>query len=156
MSTKARKKPLPKASALPAPIISAIPTTIPTAIPPVESGFFAIYRDAASIAKENLATITAANAAVTDGIERFGLELVGITRGTLESAAAMGAALLDARSLADVAALNGEFTRTCLDRLVAGAVRLSQLGFAAASEAYEPFGARMARTLVPQVPPLAA
>jgi hypothetical protein len=148
MSTKARKKSLPKAPALPARVTSAIP--------PVESGVFAAYRDAASLAKENLTTITAVNAALTEGMERIGLELVGITRGTLENAAATGAALLDARSLADVAALNGEFARACLDRLVAGAARLSQLGFAAASEAYEPFGARMERAFSLRARPLAA
>lgn len=148
MSTKARKKPLPKTPALPAPVMPAIP--------PVETGFFAAYRDAASLAKENLATITAVNAALTEGMERIGLELVGITRSTLESAAATGAALLDARSLADMAALNGDFARDCLDRLIAGTVRLSQLGFAAASEAYEPFGARMERAFALRVRPLAA
>jgi hypothetical protein len=148
MSTKARKKTLPKAPALPAPVVSAIP--------PVESGIFAAYRDAANLAKENLTTVTAANAALTEGIERIGLELVGITRGTLESAAVTGAALLDARSLAEVAALNGDFARACLDRLIAGAVRLSQLGFAAASEAYEPFGARMEQTFSLRARSLAA
>lgn len=148
MSIKARKKSLPKAPALPAPVVSAIP--------PVETGFLAAYRDAASLAKENLVTVTAVNAALTDGMERIGLELVGITRGTLESAATTGAALLDARSLAEVAALNGEFARGCLDRLIAGTMRLSQLGFAAASEAYEPFGARMERAFALRARQLAA
>ena len=148
MSIKARKKPLPKTPALPAPVVSTIP--------PVETGFLAAYRDAAGLAKENLATVTAMNAALTEGMEQIGLELVGITRGTLESAAATSAALLDARSLADVAALNGDFARGCLDRLIAGTMRLSQLGFAAASEAYEPFGTRMERAFALRVRPLAA
>jgi hypothetical protein len=111
----------------------------------MESGMFAVYRDASSLAKENLAVFAAVNAALSEGMTRIGLELAGIARGTLEEGAGTAAALLDARTIADVAALNGDFARACVDRLAAGAMRLSELVFETASEVYEPFGARLER-----------
>lgn len=146
MSTRPRKKSTPPARApealVPAP---ASPAPIATGIPPMESGMFAVYRDASSLAKENLAVFAAVNAALSEGMTRIGLELAGIARGTLEEGAGTAAALLDARTIADVAALNGDFARACVDRLAAGAMRLSELVFETASEVYEPFGARLER-----------
>jgi len=160
MVTKPRKKSTPPvtAPALPAPIETVTPRVpaISAALPPVESGAIAVYRDAASLAKENLAVFTAVHAALSEGFERIGLELLGMTRATLEDGAATAAALLDARTLADVATLNGEFARACVDRLAASAMRLSELAFATASDVYEPLGARLERAFTLPPRPLAA
>jgi len=157
MSTKPRRKSTPPAQAPEAPARApALPAPVSAAIPPMESGIFAAYCDAASLAKENLAVFTAVNAALSEGMERMGLELAGMTRGTLEDGAATAAALLDARTIADVAALNGDFARNCVDRLAAGAMRLSELAFATASEVYEPLGARLERAFTALPRPLPA
>ena len=157
MSTKPRKKSMPSAQAPRAPVpMPALPAPIAARIPPVESGILAVCRDAASLAKENLAVFTAANAALSEGMERIGLELMGMSRATLGHGAATAAALLDARTIADVAALNGDFARACLDRMAAGAMRLSELAFATASEVYEPLGARLERAFTALPRPLPA
>ena len=151
MSPKPRKKSTPPVQARDVP---ALPAPVAAAIPQVESGILAAYRDAASLAKENLAVFTAVNAALGEGIERIGLELAGMTRGPLEDGAATAAALLDARTIADITALNGDFAKACLDRLAAGAMRLSELAFETASEVYEPLGARLERAFSARALPL--
>jgi len=157
MSTKPRKKSTPMARAPEAPIPApALPAPIATGIPPMESEIVGVFRDASSLAKENLAVFTAVNSALSEGMTRIGLELAGIARGTLEDGAGTAAALLDARTIADVAALNGDFARACVDRLVAGAMRLSELVFETASEVYEPFGARLERAFSAPPRPLRA
>jgi len=149
MSTKPRRKSAP-------PVPAVLPAPVSTAIAPVESGILAVYRDAASLAKENLAVFTSVNAALSEGAERIGLELMGMTRGTLEDGATTAAALLDARTIAEVAALNGDFARACVDRLAAGAMRLSELAFETASEVYEPLGGRLERAFAAPRRPIPA
>ena len=155
-STKPRKKSTPEAPVAVAMAAPALPAPVPAALPAIDGGVFAIYRDGASLAKENLTLLTAINAALSDGMERIGLEITGLTRGTLEAGAATASALLDARTLADVAALNGEFARACADRMAASAMKLSELAFQTASEVYEPWGARLERAFAAQHLPLSA
>jgi phasin family protein len=105
------------------------------------------YEDLAIQGKDALSTLVAVNAAMTDVFERLSLEFAGLARATFESAAAAGAALVDARSLEDVTAIQNEFARTCIARLLAQGTRFSELGLKAATEVYEPLSARAGKAM---------
>jgi len=119
-------------------------------------GFRLGYEGLASHGKDMLSAVVAANAALSEAMERMSLELVGLTRAAVESAAATGAGLVDAKSLEDVVALQYDFTKGCVERLIVGGARLSELGLKAASEVYEPLGARAEKALDALRKPLAA
>jgi len=113
------------------------------------------YEDLAIQGKDTLSTLVAVNAAVSDVFERLGLELMGLARASFESAAAAGAALVDARSLEDVAAIQSEFARTCIERMIAQGARFSELGLKAAADVFEPLGARAGKAMGALGKPLA-
>jgi phasin family protein len=119
-------------------------------------GFRLGYEGMASQGKDMLSALVAANAALSQAMERMSLELVNLTRATVESAAATGAGMVDAKSLEDVVALQYEFAKGCMERLIVGGARLSELGLKAASEVYEPLGARAEKALDALRKPLAA
>lgn len=119
-------------------------------------GFRLGYDGLASQGKDMLSALVAANAALGQAMGRMTLELVGLNRATVESAAATGAGMVDAKSLEDVMALHYDFTKGCVERLIAGGARLSELGLKAASEVYEPLGARAEKVLDAWTKPLAA
>ena len=114
------------------------------------------YEDFATQGKHTLSALVAANAALSQAVERMSLEVVNLGRAAVESAAATGAAMVDARSLDDVVALQYEFAKSCVERFVAGGARLSELGLKAAGEVYEPLGARASEAIEALKKPLAA
>ena len=114
------------------------------------------YESLAIQGKDTLSALVAANAALSQALERMSLELVGLARGALESAASIGAGMVDAKSLDDVVALQYEFTKGCMERFIIGGARLSELGLKAASEVYEPLGARAEKAIEALKKPLAA
>jgi hypothetical protein len=114
------------------------------------------YEDLATQGKDTLSALVAANAALTQALERMSLEFVSLARAAVESAAATGAGLVDAKSFEDVVALQYDFTKGCVERLIVGGARLSELGLKAASEVYEPLGARAEKALDALRKPLAA
>jgi len=105
------------------------------------------YEDLAIQGKDALSTLVAVNAAMTEVLERVSLDLAGLARATFESAAAAGAALVDARSFEDVGAIQSEFARACVARLLAQGTRFSELGLKAATEVYEPLSARAGKAM---------
>lgn len=137
-----------KASALTAP---AWPTARGAA-----EGLRAGYDDLATHGKDTLSALVAANAAFSQALERMSLEVVGFTRAVVESAAAVSAGMVDAKCLDDVVALQYEFAKGCVDRFIVGSARLSELGLKAASEVYEPLGARAEKAMEALKRPLAA
>ena len=151
MAKKSGKK-LAAAAATPATLAAPAWPTVRGAA----EGFRLGYEGLASQSKGMLSAVVAANAALSQAMERMSLELVGLTRAAVESAAATGAGLVDARSLEDVVALQYDFTKGCVERLIVGGARLSELGLRAASEVYEPLGARAEKALDALRKPLAA
>lgn len=139
---------------------AATPPMLPAPVRPAarvaSEGFRLGYEGLASQGKDMLSAVVAANAALSQAMERMSLELVDLTRAAVESAAAAGAGLVDARSLEDVVALQYDFTKGCVERLIVGGARLSELGLKAASEVYEPLGARARKALDALGKPLAA
>lgn len=148
MAAKNAKKSHPKTPALPVP---AWPTPR-TAVDRIRVG----YEDLTGRGKDTLSALVAANAALSDGLERVGLELVGLGRTLFESAAAACAALLDAGTLEDVVVLQSDFARTYVERMFASGARLSELGLKAASDAYEPLGTCAGKAIGALAKPLAA
>jgi phasin family protein len=80
------------------------------------------------------------------GLEAIGQEVVGYAQDSLESAVSAARAMISARSLADVIALNRDFTQTALESFLAKSARLSEIGIRTASEAFAPLGQRLLGT----------
>ena len=137
-----------------------VPMLLPTPAWPTARGAAEGMRlgdeDLATHGKETLSALVAANAALSQALERMSLELVSLARAAVESAAATGAGMVDAKSLEDVVALQYDFTKGCVERLIVGGARLSELGLKAASEVYEPLGARAEKAIDSLKKPLAA
>lgn len=114
------------------------------------------YEDLATQGKDSLSAFVAANAAFSHALERMSLELVSLGRAAVESAAAAGAGMVDAKSLDDVVALQYEFAKGCVERFIVGGARLSELGLKAASEVYEPLGTHAGKAIEALKKPLAA
>lgn len=110
-------------------------------------GLFRGYDELADVGKENLEAFLKANTVLADGMERIGKEVIGLTRQSLESAAAATSALLDAKSIEDVMALQGDFTKSFVDQVLAGTAKLSEMGLKVASDAYDPLTQRVEQTL---------
>jgi len=142
MSTKPSKKPAAKAGetlSLPAPV-----------------GGFAHYEEISGAGKDTIAALLEANTALAAGLEKLGGEVIELTRDAFESAAAAGVALLDAKTVEDVMAVNNDYAKRTLEKLIACASRISELGFEAASAAYQPLGARFEKAMGDFAKPLAA
>jgi len=114
------------------------------------------YEDLATHGKDMLSALVAANAAFSQAIERMSLEVVGLARAAVESAAAASAGMVDAKSLDDVARLQYEFGKGCVERFMVGGARLSELALKAASDVYAPLGARAEKAIEVLKKPLAA
>ncbi|HXP77304.1 MAG TPA: phasin family protein [Stellaceae bacterium] len=153
MAKKSGKKTVAAAAA--APKLPAPAPTWPTVRGAAE-GIRMGYDDLATQGKDTLSALVAANAALSEALERMSLELVSLARAAVESAAATSAGLVDAKSLEDVVALQYDFTKGCVERLIVGGARLSELGLRAASEMYEPLGARAEKAIDALKKPLAA
>ncbi len=150
------KKSGKKAATAAAKVPMLLPTTAwPTARGAAE-GMRLGYEDLAIYGKETLSALVAANAALSQALERMSLELVSLARAAVESAATTGAGMVDAKSLEDVIALQYDFTKGCVERLIVGGARLSELGLKAASEVYEPLAARAEKAIDSLKKPLAA
>jgi hypothetical protein len=119
-------------------------------------GFRLGYADLASEGKHSLSALVAVNAALSQALERMTLELVSLARANVESAAATASGLVDATSVEDVIALQYDFAKGYVERLIEGGARLSVLGLKAASEVYDPLGARAEKAIDTLRKPLAA
>jgi phasin family protein len=100
----------------------------------------------ADLGEGNLAAVVHANAVMIKGLEAIGQEVFGYAQHSLESAMSAARAMIDARGLVDVIALNREFAQTALESFFAKSVRLSEIGIKTTSEALAPLGQRVAQT----------
>jgi hypothetical protein len=85
-----------------------------------------------------VAAIGESQRAVASGVKALALEMSGLTRANLTAAGDSAAALLGARNFADAVEIQIGFARRSLDALVAGGMRLSEIGARLASEASRP------------------
>ena len=151
MAKKSRKGTMAAAAGLPVLVAPSWPTVRGAA-----EGIRRGCEDLATQGKDTLSALVAANAAFSQALERMGLELVSLGRAAVESAAAAGAGMVDAKSLDDVVALQYEFAKGCVERFIVVGARLSELGLKAASEVYEPLGAHAEKAIEALKKPQAA
>jgi phasin family protein len=122
----------------------------------VPAGVFAGYEELADLGRENFAAVLRANAALTEGMEAIGKEVMGYARNSLENAAEAATALLAAQTFEDLVQVNSDFARASFERLVARSTKLSEMGVKVANEALAPLGDRVEATFQKLGKPLAA
>jgi len=101
------------------------------------------YADLASFGRENIEAAVKSNAALSAGIEAIGQEFMAYARTALKSASETAHGLLGARTLEDVVRLQTDLAKRNFDGLVAGSVKLSELGASLAGEAFAPWEGRV-------------
>lgn len=108
---------------------------------------FAGYEQMADLGRENFAALLRANAALTEGLEAIGKEVILDARRAFEQAAETATALLGAKTFEDVFQLNSEFAKLNLERLIERSAKLSEMGVKLANEALAPLGGRAEATI---------
>jgi phasin family protein len=115
--------------------------------PDAEPAKPAAHGDASELPVANFAAVAQANAALIDGFEAVSAALYAYVRGAFSSATSAARSMIDARSLADVVALNHDFAQTALEDLISNTARVAEIGVKATGEALRPLGAQFAETL---------
>jgi phasin family protein len=114
------------------------------------------YTELAAIGRDNIEAAVKANAALSAGIEAIGQEFMACARTALQSASETARGLLGAKTLEDVVKLNTDFAKRNLEGLMAGSVKLSELGCSVATEAFAPWEGRVEAVMAQFAPPAAA
>lgn len=117
---------------------------------------FVSYEELADLGRENFAAVLKANAALSEGLEAIGKEVIVYARASFEKAAETATALLGAKTMEDVLQLNAEFAKANLERLFERSAKLSEMGVKLANEALTPLGGRVEATIQTLSKPLAA
>lgn len=117
---------------------------------------FAGYEELADLGRENFAALLRANAALTEGLEAIGKEVIGYARSSFERYAETAAALLGAKTLEDVVQVNTDFAKGYLERFIERSQKLSEMSVKVANEALAPLGSRVEATVQKLGKPLAA
>jgi phasin family protein len=117
---------------------------------------FAGYEELADLGRENFAAILRANAALTEGIEAIGKEMIGYARSSFERYAETAAALLGAKTLEDLVQVNTDFAKGYMERFIERSQKLSEMSVKVANEALAPIGSRVEATVQKLGKPMAA
>jgi phasin family protein len=132
------------------PVAAAVPAAaVPVAKPVAEGAngeaavMFAGYEQWSDVGRENFSAVLRANAALTEGLEAMGKEVIQYARRSFEQVAETATALLGAKTFEDVVQLNTQFAKANLEGLIERSARLSEMGVMVASEALAPLGGRV-------------
>jgi len=106
------------------------------------------YAEFATFGRENIAAAVKTNAALSAGIEALGQEVMVYARSALQNASETARGLLGAKTLEDVVRLQSDLAKRNLDGLIAGSLKLSELGVTVASEAMAPWEGRVEAAMV--------
>ena len=117
---------------------------------------FSGYEELADLGRENFAAILRANAALTEGLEAIGKEVIGYARTSFERYAETAAALLGAKTLEDVVQVNTDFAKAYIERFIERSQKLSEMSVKVANEALAPIGSRVEATVQKLGKPMAA
>jgi hypothetical protein len=117
------------AVAMPAPVVA--PQPLPRRPQGTADDLLAGYRG-------TMVAIGESQRAIASGVRALALEMSGLTRANLTAASESATALLGARNFADAVEIQIGFARRSLDAMVAGGMRLSEIGARLASEASRP------------------
>jgi phasin family protein len=107
------------------------------------TAFFRGFDEFATIGKQNLDALVAANTLVAKSFEQIGKEVAVYTQSSLESAASAAKALFGAKTLKDVIAVNNDFAKASFESFVANSTKISEIGVKAANEALQPISAQV-------------
>jgi hypothetical protein len=110
----------------------------------------------ADLGRENLAAVTQANLALSDGLKAISEEIFTYAFSALESASHTATALLGAKTLDEVLQLNSDLAKSSLETLVARSAKLSEMGVSVANGAFKPLGTRFEANFVKFAKPMAA
>ncbi len=111
------------------------------------AALFAGYDQLADLGRENFAAVLRANAALSEGLEAIGKEVILYARRSFEQAAETATALLGAKTLEDVFQLNSEFAKANLERLIERSAKLSEMSVKVTNDALAPLGGRVEATI---------
>jgi phasin family protein len=135
---------------------AAVATEFNGAAAPAPAALFVGYEELADLGRENFAAVLRANAALSEGLEAIGKEVMGYARNSFENAAETATALLAAKTFEDVVQLNTDFAKASLEQMIEGSTKLSEMGVKVANEALAPLGDRVEATFQKLAKPLAA
>ena len=140
------------------PIASVTPIVAePVPVLAMEASTAAFSLDSlADLGRENLAAVTQANMALSNGLKAISEEIFTYAFSALETASHTATALLAAKTLDEVMQLNSDLAKTSLETLVARSAKLSEMGVSVANGALKPLGTRFEATLVKFGKPIAA
>lgn len=122
-----------------APPARPVPALPPDASPVAQLSPQLSYAGLAATAREQIDALVQANVALNEGIEAIGREVMSHARAALEAASATARGLLGARTLEDVVRLQADLAKRNFDEMLAGSMKLSELGCALATEAFAPW-----------------
>jgi hypothetical protein len=134
MATKSKKPSLPVELEV---IASAPALTSKPGFPPMS------LESLADLGRENLAAVTKANLALSEGIQAMSQELFGYAQLSLASAAKTASALLSAKTLDEVVELSSAHARSSFESLARRSAKLGEMGVEIASETLAPLMARV-------------
>jgi len=135
MAAKAKKPTEPVM--VPGPVVSPSASPIPSLN----------YADLANFGRDNIEAAVKTNAALSAGLEAISKEVMVYARSALKSATETARSLLDAKTLEDVMKLQTDLAKRNFEGMVAGSVKLSELGVSLASEAFAPWEGRVEATM---------
>jgi phasin family protein len=119
---------------------SAVVAAIPAAFSPLS------LESLADLGRENLAAVTKANLALSEGIQAMSQEIISYARSSFETASHTATALLGAKTLDEVIQLNSDLAKANLETMLARSAKLSEMGVSLASEALAPLEGRVEAT----------
>ena len=125
-----------------------------TALPPLFPTMS--MEELADLSRENIAAVTKANQAFSEGMQAISQELMAYTRAAMEKASQMATALLAAKTLDEVIQLNTDAAKANLETMLARSAKLSEMSVSVANEALAPLGGRVEATIAKFAKPLAA
>ena len=129
-----------------------LPAAAPPPAPPAPPPPALSYEALAAFGREAIAAAVQSNAALSAGIEAMGQELMLCARDTLQSASETARGLLGAKTLDDVIRLQTALAHRSFATLVAGSLKLSELGAALAAETCAPWEGRVEATMARFLP----
>ena len=120
------------------------------------AALFAGYEHWTDVGRENFTAVIRANAALNQGLEALGREVIQYARQSFEQAAETATALLGAKTFEDVVQLNTQFAKANIEGLIERSARLSEMGVKVASDALAPLGGRVEAAIHKLSKPIAA
>lgn len=99
--------------------------------------------DFVSLSRDGFHAVVESNSALAEGFEQIGHEITFYAQHALDRAVSLARALIGARTLSDVLALQRSYAKTSLDELIANSARISEIGLTTTTKALKPIGTRV-------------